>query len=77
MVSSAPPRASLSHEEPEAGNLHIRVCERVSADHDHLGTKVQEALGGFTIRQFSVMVGLVPAVYAAFAEAWRAAGLPE
>src|SRR6516225_6997533 len=27
MVSSAPPRARLSHEEPEAGNLHIRVCE--------------------------------------------------
>jgi len=26
MVSSAPPRARLSHEEPEAGNLHIRVC---------------------------------------------------
>ena len=22
-----PPRARLSHEEPEAGNLHIRVCE--------------------------------------------------
>jgi hypothetical protein len=21
-----PPRARLSHEEPEAGNLHIRVC---------------------------------------------------
>jgi NAD(P)-dependent dehydrogenase (short-subunit alcohol dehydrogenase family) len=25
MVSSAPPRARLSHEEPEAGNLHIRL----------------------------------------------------
>ena len=27
IVSSTPPRARLSHEEPEAGNLHIRVCE--------------------------------------------------
>jgi hypothetical protein len=26
-VSSTPPRARLSHEEPEAGNLHIRICE--------------------------------------------------
>ena len=25
-AESASPRARLSHEEPEAGNLHIRVC---------------------------------------------------
>jgi TolB-like protein len=31
----------------------------------------------FTIRKFSVTVGLAPEVYATFAEAWRAAGLPE
>jgi hypothetical protein len=27
IVSSTPPRARLSHEEPDAGKLHIRVCE--------------------------------------------------
>jgi TolB-like protein/tetratricopeptide (TPR) repeat protein len=31
----------------------------------------------FTIRRFSVTVGFAPAVYEPFAEAWRAAGLPE
>jgi TolB-like protein/tetratricopeptide (TPR) repeat protein len=31
----------------------------------------------FTIRRFSITVGLVSAVFAPFAEAWRAAGLPE
>jgi TolB-like protein len=31
----------------------------------------------FTIRRFSVTVGLAPEVYATFAAAWRAAGLPE
>jgi putative ABC transport system substrate-binding protein len=31
MASSAPPRARLSHEEPEAGNLHIRIwCSEAS-----------------------------------------------
>ena len=27
MVTASPPRAKLFHEEPEAGNLHIRDCE--------------------------------------------------
>jgi hypothetical protein len=27
IVSSTPPRARLSHEEPDAGKLHIRVCD--------------------------------------------------
>ncbi len=31
----------------------------------------------FTIRRFSVTTGLEPAVYATFAQAWRAVGLPE
>jgi hypothetical protein len=31
----------------------------------------------FTVRRFSVTTGLEPTVYAKFAEAWRAAGLPE
>ena len=31
----------------------------------------------FTIRSFSVTVGLVPSVFTPFAEAWRAAGLPD
>jgi TolB-like protein/Flp pilus assembly protein TadD len=31
----------------------------------------------FTIRRFSVTAGLEPAVYASFAQAWQAAGLPE
>ena len=31
----------------------------------------------FTIRRFSVIVGVNPAVFDPFAEAWRAAGLPE
>jgi hypothetical protein len=31
IVSSTPPRARLSHEEPEAGNLHIRIwCSEAS-----------------------------------------------
>ena len=30
----------------------------------------------FTIRRFAITVGFAPAVYAPFAEAWRAAGLP-
>jgi len=31
----------------------------------------------FTVRRFSVTAGLEPTVYAAFAQAWQAAGLPE
>src|SRR5262245_66307449 len=27
LTIGTPPRARLSHEEPEAGNLHIRVCD--------------------------------------------------
>ena len=32
---------------------------------------------GFTIRRFAMTVGVVPAVFNSFAEAWRAAGLPD
>jgi tetratricopeptide (TPR) repeat protein len=31
----------------------------------------------FTIQRFSMAVGLVPAVFSTFAEAWRDAGLPD
>jgi len=31
----------------------------------------------FTIRRFSVTVGVNPEVFSAFANAWREAGLPE
>jgi tetratricopeptide (TPR) repeat protein len=32
---------------------------------------------GFTVRRFAATVGVVPAVFNAFAEAWRTAGLPD
>ncbi|MDC8451219.1 MAG: hypothetical protein LV473_23145, partial [Nitrospira sp.] len=32
---------------------------------------------GFTIRRFAATVGRVSAVFDSFAEAWRAAGLPD
>lgn len=32
---------------------------------------------GFTVRRFATTVGVVPAVFDSFAEAWRAAGLPD
>jgi TolB-like protein len=32
---------------------------------------------GFTVRRFAATVGVVPAVFDSFAEAWRAAGLPD
>src|SRR3954447_2030233 len=31
-----PPRAKLSREEPDAGNLHVRVCEGWGWQHPHL-----------------------------------------
>ena len=33
---ATPPRANLSREEPDAGNLHVRVCEGWGWQHPHL-----------------------------------------
>jgi TolB-like protein/tetratricopeptide (TPR) repeat protein len=41
------------------------------------GQRVLALQPTFTIRKFLATVGLVPEVYASFAEAWRAAGLPQ
>ena len=33
---ATPPRANLSREEPDAGNLHVRVCEGWGRQRPHL-----------------------------------------
>src|SRR3954464_13066483 len=40
-----PPRAKLSREEPDAGNLHVRVCEGWGWQHPHLLGRVDYVFG--------------------------------